>query len=110
MMMDNLIRAAQKKAFRPLEADRTAGTPRVQALALGIDPAWRRLPAERRRADVAAFGASLDQVLEVTTRCYSSFGGGRGSTYSSGDWVPPWTRWRTRRERLWRPASAAGAR
>ncbi len=51
-----------------------AGTPFVQALALGVDPAWRRLRADARRADVAAFGAALDRVPEVITRCYSSLG------------------------------------
>lgn len=51
-----------------------AGTPYVQALALGIDPAWRRLPANARRSDVTRFGAALDRVPEVTTRCYSSLG------------------------------------
>lgn len=50
------------------------GTPYVQALALGIDPAWRRLATGPRQADVAAFGTSLDRVPEVTTRCYSSLG------------------------------------
>lgn len=50
------------------------GTPYVQALALGIDPVWRRRPAEQRRSDVAAFGTSLDRVAGVTTRCYSMLG------------------------------------
>lgn len=50
------------------------GTPYVQALALGIDPAWRRRPDEQRRADVAAFGTSLERVPGVTTRCYSTLG------------------------------------
>lgn len=50
------------------------GTPYVQALALGIDPAWRRGPAEHRRADIAAFGECLEGVAGVTTRCYSALG------------------------------------
>lgn len=50
------------------------GTPYVQALALGIDPAWRRRPAEERRADVACFQAALEHVPGVVTRCYSAVG------------------------------------
>ncbi|MBO0703387.1 MAG: chlorite dismutase family protein [Candidatus Dormibacteraeota bacterium] len=48
--------------------------PYVQALALGIDPAWRRRPTETRHAEVATFGTSLDRVADVTTRCYSALG------------------------------------
>lgn len=33
--------------------------PYVQALALGLDPAWRRLPEAERRADAGAFAASI---------------------------------------------------
>ncbi len=51
----------------------------VQALALGIDPAWRRRPAEARHADVAAFGTSLARVPGITTRCYSTLGRHAGS-------------------------------
>ncbi|MBO0707625.1 MAG: chlorite dismutase family protein [Candidatus Dormibacteraeota bacterium] len=51
-----------------------AATPFVQVLALGIDPAWRRRPDERRHADVASFGTSLERVPGVTTRSYSTLG------------------------------------
>ena len=45
----------------------------VQALALGIDPAWRRLPEDQRCADAEAFAAALE-VAGVTTHTYSSIG------------------------------------
>lgn len=46
----------------------------VHALALGIDPAWRRLPATERRLGVEALAAALDQASEVTTFSYSMIG------------------------------------
>ncbi len=51
-----------------------ATAPFVQALALGIDPAWRRLPAAERRASACAFAAALDAVPGVTTVPYSLVG------------------------------------
>ena len=47
-------------------------SPYVQALALGIDPAWRRRLPEPRRDDIASFASALDGVEGVTTRCYSA--------------------------------------
>jgi chlorite dismutase len=48
----------------------------VQALALGIEPAWRRYPADHRRADVEAFGAAEREAAGdgVTSTLYSSIG------------------------------------
>jgi chlorite dismutase len=54
----------------------------VQALALGLDPAWRRLGHEERRADGRAFAASAGggigdeggRVAGVRTITYSSIG------------------------------------
>src|SRR5438105_14993397 len=45
----------------------------VQALALGLDPAWRRLPEAERCADARAFEQAL-QVPGVTTHCYAMIG------------------------------------
>jgi chlorite dismutase len=45
----------------------------VQALALGLDPAWRRLPEGERCADAEAFAAALE-VPGVTTHTYSMVG------------------------------------
>ena len=45
----------------------------VQALALGVDPAWRRLPDDERRSTAAAWTAALDGT-DVTTFTYSSIG------------------------------------
>src|SRR3981081_349115 len=47
--------------------------PFVQALALGLDPAWRRLPEAERCADARVFEQAL-QVPGVTTHCYSMIG------------------------------------
>jgi len=47
--------------------------PFVQALALGLDPAWRRRPEAERCADARAFEQAL-QVPGVTTHCYSMIG------------------------------------
>ena len=46
----------------------------VQALALGIDPGWRRLPEAERKAGLAAFGAALEGQDPVTTFTYSMIG------------------------------------
>ena len=46
----------------------------VQALALGIDPAWRRLPAAERKAGLRALSAVLGEPSEVTTFSYSMIG------------------------------------
>jgi chlorite dismutase len=46
----------------------------VHALALGLDPTWRRLPAVDRAASGAAFAAALDAVPAVVTHTYSMIG------------------------------------
>jgi chlorite dismutase len=46
----------------------------VHALALGLDPAWRRRPPAERAADGRAFVAALDAVPEVRTVPYSMIG------------------------------------
>ncbi len=50
----------------------------VHALALGVDPAWRRLPAAERRATADAFAgavrAEADAEAGVTTETYSLIG------------------------------------
>ena len=46
----------------------------VHALALGVDPAWRRLPAEERCRGAEEFAAAVAAGLEVTTFSYSSIG------------------------------------
>ena len=46
----------------------------VQALALGVDPAWRRLPADERAATADAFAAAVDADADVTTETYSLIG------------------------------------
>ncbi len=50
----------------------------VHALALGVDPAWRRLPAAERRATADAFAgavqAEADAGAGVTTETYSLIG------------------------------------
>jgi chlorite dismutase len=46
----------------------------VQALALGLDPAWRRLDPEERCDDVRAFAEAVEKAPGVTTHCYSSVG------------------------------------
>jgi len=54
-------------------APQAAGRRFVQALALGLDPAWRRLPAADRCADAEAFAAALE-VPGVITHTYSMVG------------------------------------
>lgn len=46
----------------------------VQALALGVDAAWRRLPAHERKAGLTALSAVLGEASEVTTFTYSMIG------------------------------------
>lgn len=48
----------------------------VQAVALGLDPAWRRLPPEERRADAAAIelAENATSAAGVRTLTYSSIG------------------------------------
>jgi chlorite dismutase len=45
----------------------------VQALALGLDPAWRRLPDAQRSEDALAFCQAVEQS-DVTTFTYSMIG------------------------------------
>lgn len=51
----------------------------VQALALGLDPAWRRLPESDRCRDAEAFCASIQEARGVTTHMYSMIGLQAGS-------------------------------
>jgi chlorite dismutase len=51
----------------------------VHALALGIDPAWRRLPAEERCRGAEELAAALPTGSEVTTFSYSTIGLEAGS-------------------------------
>lgn len=46
----------------------------VHALALGLDPAWRRLSAETRRDTATTFAAAVSADPTVTTETYSSVG------------------------------------
>jgi len=46
----------------------------VHALALGIDPAWRRLPAEERCRGARELAGALAAGSEVTTFSYSTIG------------------------------------
>jgi chlorite dismutase len=46
----------------------------VRALALGLDPAWRRLDAEQRQRSADAFLAELAPVEGVVTEMYSLIG------------------------------------
>ncbi|MDX1622941.1 MAG: chlorite dismutase family protein [Gemmatimonadota bacterium] len=47
----------------------------VHVLALSLDPAWRRLPSEQRRADAIAFLEAAEEAAErVTTYTYSMIG------------------------------------
>jgi chlorite dismutase len=48
--------------------------PFVQALALRLDPAWRRLPDEQRRQDALSFAGAVENAPGVTTHCYSTIG------------------------------------
>jgi chlorite dismutase len=46
----------------------------VHALALGLDPAWRRLVAEERCETAEELVAAIRMESEVTTHCYSMVG------------------------------------
>lgn len=46
----------------------------VQALALGLDPAWRRLPERERCEDALAFCQAVERTRGVTTFTYSMIG------------------------------------
>jgi chlorite dismutase len=46
----------------------------VHALALGLDPAWRRLPAGERRGAADAFARAVEGEPGVTTETYSTVG------------------------------------
>ena len=46
----------------------------VHALALGLDPAWRRLDDEERCRSAEDFAAAVERDLEVVTHSYSSVG------------------------------------
>ncbi len=46
----------------------------VQALALGLDPAWRRLPAAERKESCSEFFAAVESGEAVTTFTYSMVG------------------------------------
>jgi chlorite dismutase len=46
----------------------------VQALALGLDPAWRRLPERDRCDDAMAFCGAVERAPGVTTFTYSMIG------------------------------------
>jgi len=46
----------------------------VQALALGLDPAWRRLPERERCDDAMALCSALERTPGVTTFTYSMIG------------------------------------
>ncbi|HLQ14868.1 MAG TPA: chlorite dismutase family protein [Candidatus Eisenbacteria bacterium] len=46
----------------------------VHALALGLDPAWRRLPVEERFESAEDLVAAVRLESEVTTHCYSMVG------------------------------------
>jgi chlorite dismutase len=46
----------------------------VHALALGLDPAWRRLPREERCQSASEFAAAVVAESEVTTFSYSMVG------------------------------------
>ena len=46
----------------------------VHALALGLDPAWRRLPPEERCETAKELAAAVSTESEVITHCYSMVG------------------------------------
>ena len=46
----------------------------VQALALGLDPSWRRLGADERRATAAELAAAVHADASITTETYSLIG------------------------------------
>jgi chlorite dismutase len=46
----------------------------VQALALGLDPAWRRLPATQRCESAEELAGAVSKDSQVVTHCYSMVG------------------------------------
>jgi chlorite dismutase len=46
----------------------------VHALALGLDPAWRRLPDAQRRSTCSDFLSSVEKAKDVKTYAYSMIG------------------------------------
>ena len=46
----------------------------VHALALGLDPAWRRLPATQRCESAEQLAAAVNKESHVVTHCYSMVG------------------------------------
>jgi chlorite dismutase len=46
----------------------------VHALALGLDPAWRRLPDAQRRSTCSDFLSSVEKAQDVNTHAYSMIG------------------------------------
>jgi chlorite dismutase len=46
----------------------------VQALALGLDPSWRRLPAEQRAATASHFASAINADPAVVSHVYSLIG------------------------------------
>ncbi len=56
------------------DADGRTGHRYVHALALGLDPAWRRLPSAEREASGRAFAAALEADPAVITHTYSMIG------------------------------------
>ena len=46
----------------------------VQALALGLDPSWRRLPPDERRATFGSFATAVEAGEAVRTFTYSTIG------------------------------------
>ena len=51
----------------------------VQALALGVEPGWRRLPAEERCRTAAELASAVTDEIGVTTFSYSMIGLERGA-------------------------------
>jgi chlorite dismutase len=46
----------------------------IQALALGLDPAWRRLPDQERCQDAEQFVQAVEGFPGIQTHCYSTIG------------------------------------
>src|SRR5207302_10719517 len=46
----------------------------IQALAMGLDPAWRRLPEAQRCEDARSFTTAVEQAPGVQTYTYSMIG------------------------------------
>ena len=60
----------------PLEGEGKGGGSQrfIQALALGLDPAWRRLPEAERCEGAMAFCRAVERAQRVTTFTYSMIG------------------------------------